>query len=69
MKNLIITEGVQGIWYYHLSYPETFTKSLCDKNTMRTSVSIENWGISGLNTPDKWCSKCEHIANKKRPGE
>ena len=59
---LVITEGVLGYWHYHVSYGNTRTRSLCDKQTMHTSIPLERWGVQfGEQRPKyaTWCQTCE----------
>jgi len=60
--NIIITEGVEGFWYYHLSKPETFNRSLCGKRVMITNLPLSSWGtVTHLN--EKYCKDCEQLKN------
>ena len=64
MEDLVVTEGIAGVWFYHLSHWKTYTTSLCGRDTMMSPVNLKNWGKSGSNTPDKWCKECEKLAGK-----
>jgi hypothetical protein len=65
-KEYIITEGVAGYWFYHISEKNKFTKSLCGKDTMRTSIPLEQWNIKGDgHIPEKYCKECERIYKEK----
>lgn len=56
-EGLHITEGVAGVYSYHLSEVETNSRSLCGAQTMSTQIPIASWGVRGhLN--EKWCVKC-----------
>jgi hypothetical protein len=58
---LIVTEGIAGTWFYHLSEPKRFSRGLCMANTMRTAVPISAWGHrSHLN--ERYCKRCEGLA-------
>jgi hypothetical protein len=56
--NLVITEGIMGYWYYHLSKPENINQSLCGKQVMRTAMSNTDWGIN-TELKERYCSNCE----------
>ncbi|HUV84943.1 MAG TPA: hypothetical protein VMV86_04490 [Methanosarcinales archaeon] len=56
----IVTEGIAGHWYYHLSYKNDFTKSLCGAQTMPCYFPFSAWGEKGhLN--EKYCVECIKI--------
>lgn len=57
---IVITEGIGGTWFYHLSYEGKTTRSLCGKQVMQTNCSLKNWGYVGhLN--ERYCEKCEKM--------
>ena len=56
--SVIVTEGVEGYWHYHLSKPETFTRSLCGKQVMKTELPLSSWGIVG-HLKERYCKDCE----------
>lgn len=62
MKNLFdnqlhVTEGIGGVWFYHLSLASTNATALCGARTMNTSIPLASWGVRGhLN--EGWCAKC-----------
>lgn len=56
-EGLHITEGVGGVYSYHLSDVGTNARSLCGAQTMNTQLRMASWGVRGhLN--EKWCTKC-----------
>lgn len=58
----IITEGVAGYWYYHISEEHNFMKSLCGKDTMKTSIPLKHWNnIEQEHIPIKFCKECDKI--------
>jgi len=61
MDNLVITEGVEGYWHYHLSHAEKTSKSLCGKTTMQTDMSMEQWGSVG-ELRERYCGECMLIS-------
>ena len=66
MKNskILVTEGIESMWYYHLSKSDKPCQSLCGKSVMRTSVPFENWGIVG-HLKERYCKECYDIYNKR----
>lgn len=42
--SIIVTEGVESTWHYHLSYQSKFSKSLCGITVMHTSLPLDAWG-------------------------
>lgn len=62
---LLVTEGVSGVWHYHLSLKEKHWRGLCDANTMLTSIPLDQWRQSGGDHLPKrytYCDKCEAAA-------
>ena len=56
-NGLHITEGIGGVWFYHLSLASTNATALCGARTMNTSIPLASWGVRGhLN--EGWCEKC-----------
>ena len=66
IDNLKITEGISGYWFYHFSHPETITKSLCGKQTMRTAMPLSSWGAIG-HLRERYCKECEKLALEVEP--
>lgn len=62
---LNVTEGIAGMWHYHLSFPGPGHTSLCGKRTMRTSISLSNWGVSG-HLRETWCAECANLRERFR---
>lgn len=55
---LHITEGVAGVWFYHLSPAGINSKALCGAQTMLTQLPLSAWGVRGhLN--ERYCAVCE----------
>lgn len=68
---LVVTEGISGVWLYHLSHEGTETGALCGAQTMRTSIPIERWGRTpkGYHIPEKWCQRCDGARLARVHGE
>lgn len=55
---LIVTEGIAGVWSYHLSLADKFTVSLCGRQTMKTGLPLSAWGIKSKHIPESYCRVC-----------
>ena len=64
MKDFIVTEGVQGTWYYHISKKNEFTKSLCGAHAMITSLPLSSWGIKSR-LGERFCDQCKSLFEKE----
>ena len=63
----LVTEGVAGVWHYHLSTPKAFTRGLCGAKTMKTAMSLSSFGQPfGEHFPKRptWCTQCQQLANR-----
>lgn len=60
----VVTEGVEGYWYFHLSKPDKFTVSLCGRRTMQTGITRDFWGsvCGNKSIRYKWCEECAKLA-------
>lgn len=61
---LEITEGVSGLWHYHLSESREQVPivALCGARVMHTSMRLESWRVPfGEHFPKRptWCAECE----------
>ena len=58
-----ITEGVAGMWHYHLRVVGEL-KALCGAMVMHTSMRLGRWNkkIPNHHIPESYCSKCDGIA-------
>jgi hypothetical protein len=57
-----VTEGVSGLWHYHLSEDDSKTKALCGATVMNTSTRLEDWGLAyGEHFPKRptYCKECD----------
>jgi hypothetical protein len=62
----MVTEGSMGYYNYHLSLIDKPCRSLCGKNTMRTSIPLSGYESPGgehLVPRPTWCTECKDIAN------
>lgn len=64
ITELVITEGVSGLWHYHISREDKKTRALCGAQTMHTSIQLKDWKVQfGEHFPKRptWCSHCESL--------
>lgn len=59
-ENLKIVEGVESVWFYHLSVTgKNYEPALCGRReVMRTQLPLSSWGFKDGNVPSKYCPKC-----------
>lgn len=56
-----VTEGISGVWFYHISVEGTNATALCGAKTMLTHIPMSAWGVRGhLN--EGWCKACAEAA-------
>ena len=56
-----VTEGIGGVWFYHVSRAGTNATGLCGAKTMSTQIPMSSWGgRSHLN--EGWCRECANAA-------
>lgn len=70
VKNLRVSEGISGLWHYHLNTEESPFKALCGASTMHTAIQLSGWGVPfGEHFPKRptWCQKCADIGLGKNP--
>ena len=61
---LVVTEGISGMWHYHLRHAATTTRALCGAQTMHTAIRLSDWKVPfGEHFPKRptWCAKCEQV--------
>jgi hypothetical protein len=68
---LLVTEGISGMWHYHLSDPTRKYTALCGKQVMHTSILVESWGLrsGGLRHLESWCTECPRLARQQASRE
>ncbi len=57
LADVVVTEGIHGTWYYHLSNKASTHKAACGSQTMICSVPIAMWGHVG-HLGERYCSRC-----------
>lgn len=65
MSGLLVTEGVSGVWHYHLSKPESRTRGLCGAQVMSTAIELKDWGKpfgDHFPKPATYCKTCDKFA-------
>lgn len=57
-----VTEGISGLWHYHLARDGKFT-ALCSARVMDTSIPLKDWNIQnwGEHLPKRptFCKRCD----------
>ncbi len=61
--SLMVVEGVESVWSYHLAPSGAPFEALCGRRTMRTSIPLSAWGVRLDHIPEKWCSKCAALSD------
>lgn len=59
-----VTEGISGMWHYHISEDSDTSRSLCGRLVMPTSIKIEDWAKPfGAHFPKQptFCDKCSSL--------
>jgi hypothetical protein len=62
VTDLEISEGISGVWHYHLSPKGKATRGLCGARTMHTSIPLTGWKEPfGEHFPKRptWCEECD----------
>lgn len=64
--DLVVTEGVESTWHYHLSYAKNGkdTRALCGAQVMNTQIPLSAWGTVG-HLRERWCKKCKEEADAR----
>jgi hypothetical protein len=66
---LKITEGIAGLWHYHLSDASKPYRGLCGAQVMHTAIMLQDWRVPfGEHFPKKpsWCAECERLSTTAR---
>lgn len=63
---LFIVEGVESVWYYHLSETGRNAKPpLCGQGTMMsTELPLDTWGLR-THIGEKYCPECDKLARER----
>lgn len=64
-RSFEVTEGVSSVWHYHISENGVFTRGLCGAHTMKTSMTLKQWGHRSEHIGESYCKKCEELAGIK----
>ncbi len=60
MPPFIMSEGISGMFYYHISDGETPQMSLCGKQTMATRIPLRCYGLV-THLGERYCSTCRDM--------
>jgi len=67
LKKHIMSEGIGGMFYYHISRVGEEHRGLCGKQTMPTHIPLSIWGYRGhLN--ERYCQECRLLAHDDHIG-
>lgn len=62
MKGLGVTEGVSGLWHYHLSRIGEYL-GLCGAKVMNSNLRLSDWKLAKnpahMPKPATYCAKCD----------
>lgn len=62
MQDLRVTEGVSGLWHYHLSRPGEYL-GLCGARVMNSSLALSDWKLARnsdhMPKSATYCAKCD----------
>lgn len=64
-NELVVTEGSNGYWNYHLSRRVSLMRALCGKPTLPTAIPLTAWGApseENLPKPPTYCEACTRLA-------
>ncbi|HRP29907.1 MAG TPA: hypothetical protein PLG77_15880 [Burkholderiaceae bacterium] len=64
-NELVVTEGSNGFWDYHLSRRVNHLRALCGAATLPTAIPVSAWGApaeEGLPKSPNYCEKCARLA-------
>lgn len=64
-NELVITEGSNGFWNYHLSRRANHMRALCGTATLPTALPVSAWDApaeAGLPKTPTYCEKCARLA-------
>lgn len=67
MSDLKITEGIHGMWHYHLSTADDLYRGLCGKEVMSTAMRLSAWRVpfgEHFPKPPTWCNECDRLRDK-----
>lgn len=65
----VVTEGISGLWHYHLSTRDKPHTSLCGRQVMGTSMPLTDWQKPfGQHFPKHptWCAECHQQYQRQR---
>ena len=71
VSSLRVTEGVSGLWHYHMSEPGKYV-GLCGAPTMNSALPISEWGQAfGRHLPKAptWCRICATARRLSDPAQ
>lgn len=64
-NELVVTEGSNGFWNYHLARRVNHLRALCGAPTLPTAIPVSAWGAAAQENLPKsptYCEKCAALA-------
>lgn len=62
-RKLLIVEGVEGFFHYHLRWDGEKTALCGESRVMQTSIPLDAWGYVSDHIREKYCAKCQQEGN------
>jgi len=64
VDQIVLLEGVEGRWHYHLGFDKPHITSLCgETHVMGSSAPLDSWGYRGhLN--ETYCDHCTRLGRE-----
>ena len=66
-NELVVTEGSNGYWNYHLSRRVNLLRALCGTPTMPTAIPVSAWGAQAEENLPKSPTYCQACAGRAWP--
>jgi len=61
VNQLLVVEGVEGVFYYHLRVPGNRGALCGESRVMQTSIPVDAWGYKS-HLHERYCPKCSQLA-------
>lgn len=64
-EKLMIVEGIESVFSYHLGLDSKPSQSLCGRWTMPTKIHLDQYNSTPDHLHEKWCQKCLEIRDAR----
>lgn len=62
MAELVVVEGVSGVWHYHIAEVGHETTAICGAKTMPCAAPLSSWGFKPEHMRTSYCAECgDHL--------